>query len=73
MKVPAGEEEKTKVFAGDTIMFMVEDISIVKVIRKFEDFKAASGNKINVGKTSSMNMYISSTEDRTPPHTHTHI
>ena len=54
IKIPGGGEQKIKAFADDT-MIMIDDASVVKVTSKFEDFGAASGNKINIGKTNVMN------------------
>ncbi|KAK3733910.1 hypothetical protein RRG08_031848 [Elysia crispata] len=56
IKIPGGGEQKSKAFADDTMMLTAKDSSITKIIQKFEDFGAASGNKINIAKTSIMNV-----------------
>ena len=38
------------------MMLTTKDSSIIKIIRKFEDFGEASGNKINIAKTSIMDI-----------------
>ena len=56
IKIPGGGEQKSKAFADDTMMHTAKYSSITKIIQKFEDFGAASGNKINIAKTSIMNV-----------------
>ena len=63
--VPGGGEQKSKAFADDTMMLKTKDGSIIKIIRKFEDFGEASGNKIYINKTSIMN--IGPQNNRQPP------
>ena len=56
IKIPGGGEQKSKAFADDTMMLTTKDSSITKIIKKFEDYGEASGNKINIAKTSIINI-----------------
>ena len=56
IKIPGGGEQKCKAFADDTIMLITKDSSITTIITRFEEYGEASGNKINIAKTSIMNI-----------------
>ena len=56
IKIPGGGEQNDKAFADDTMMLTSKDSSIIRIIQKFEDSGEASGNKINIAKTSIMNI-----------------
>ena len=66
IKIPGGGEQKSKAFADDTIMLTTKDSSITKIIKKFEEYGEASGNKINIAKTSIMNIGTDNNR-QTPP------
>ena len=66
INIPGRVEQKGKAFADDIMMLTTKDSSIIRIIRKFEDFGEANGNKINISKTSIMNIGLEKNR-QTPP------
>ena len=66
IKLPGGREQKCKAFADDTIMLTMKDNSITKIIKRFEEYGKASGNKINIAKTSIMNIGLDNNRQNPP-------